>query len=174
MRKGAGRTEYPPGAALFSYHRAVAPMMWVLFGLICIEATVTHVLIALWRPPVALFLSAFSLVLALWLGVMIRSMRTHPVSLRRGELVWPAGSIRAIVISLFQVSRRVDHWTLDSLRREGLFNAALIAYPNIVLELDPPARLGRRTVRYVAHRLDDPQAFNAALDALLPAHDRLH
>jgi hypothetical protein len=146
-------------------------MMGVLFGLVAIEATVTHVLIALWSLPAALILSALSLMLALWLAFFIRSLRTRPVALTGEELVWPSGSLRAMVISLSQVARRVDHWTLDGLRREGLFNAALIAYPNIVLELDPPARFRQRTIRYVAHRLDDPQAFNAALDALLPGHD---
>ncbi|WP_235523547.1 hypothetical protein [Sphingobium sp. Leaf26] len=79
--------------------------------------------------------------------------------------------MRAVRVSLAQTQRRVNQWTLEAIRRDAMFNAALIAHPDIVLALDPPIFLRRRTL---AHRRDDPQAFNAALDALLPAHDRFY
>ena len=31
----------------FAYHRAVAPMMWVFFGIASVELVVTHLLLAL-------------------------------------------------------------------------------------------------------------------------------
>lgn len=65
-------------------------------------------------------------------------------------------------------------WTLAAIRKDRAFNAALIAHPNIVLELAPPIRRGKRVIRYLAHRLDDPQAFNRALDGLLPGNDRFY
>lgn len=167
----AGRAKASPGVRLFPYHRAVAPMMWVLLGLVGIEAAVTHGLIALWNGRVALILSGISLGVAIWLVIFILSFRTHPVQLRPMELVWPAGHLRAVTVPITQVMARREDWTLAAIREEGVFNAALIAHPNIVLELDPPVRKGRRTIRYLAHRLDDPQAFNVALDALLRRDD---
>ncbi len=168
MAADAGQDASPPGVLLFSYHRAIAPMMWVLFGLICIEAAVTHFLIALWNVPIAIFLSVISLATAAWLIFFLRSLRKHPLRLSSDGLVWPVGSMRAVIVPLSQIRERVEQWTLDGIRRDGLFNAALIAHPNIVLSLDPPICTRRRTIRYLAHRLDDPQAFNAALDALMP------
>jgi hypothetical protein len=167
----AGRDEVSPGVRLFPYHRAVAPMMWVLLCLVGIEAAVTHGLIALWNGRVALVLSAISLGIAMWLVRFILSFKTRPVRLTSRELVWPAGHLRAVAVPITQVRARCEDWTLAAIRKEGAFNAATIAHPNIVLELDPPVRQGRRTIRYLAHRLDDPQAFNAALDALLGRHD---
>ena len=166
----AGRDAVSPGVRFFSYHRAVAPMMWVLLGLVGIEAAVTHGLVALWNGRVALILSGISLGVAIWLARYILSFETHPVRLTPLELVWRAGHLRAVTVPITQVRARREHWTLASIR-QGAFNAALIAHPNIVLELDPPVRKGRRTIRYLAHRLDDPQGFNVALDALLRRDD---
>lgn len=174
MTDGAGPDDDPPGVIRFSYYRAIAPMMWVLLGLVCIEAAVTHFLIALWSGSIALLLSVFSLATLLWLILFIRSLRFRPVVIWRDGLIWPVGSLRAVTVPLEQVRQRVDQWTLDAIRQEGVFNAALIAHPNIVIELDPPLLHGRRAIRYLAHKLDDPQAFNAALDALLTGHDRFH
>lgn len=148
-------------------------MMWVLFALVCIEAGVTHFLIALWNVAVAIVLSIFSLSLAVWMIVLIRSFRLRPVLLEPRHVRWRCGFLRDVAVPLDQISR-CEQWTLDGLRREGLFNAGLIAHPNIVLRLRFPVRVGRRQVHYLAHRLDDPKAFNAALDALTSGNDRLH
>ncbi|WP_235523548.1 hypothetical protein [Sphingobium sp. Leaf26] len=67
MTADAGQDDNPPGVLLFSYDRAIAPMMWVVFGLICIEAGVTHFVDALWNGPVAIFLSVLSLASVAWL-----------------------------------------------------------------------------------------------------------
>lgn len=170
----AGRSEGSPGVLIFTYHHAVAPMMWVLFGLVCIEAIVTHALIAMWNVHVALALSLLSGATAAWVVMLIRSLSRMPVLLNQSELLWPAGALRAVRAPLVGIRGRVADWTLDDLRRAGLFNAALIAHPNIVLALDPPIRRGRHCWHYLAHRLDDPEAFNSALDGLLADHDRIH
>lgn len=174
MMDEAGRDDDPPGVSRFFYHRAIAPMMWVLLGLVCIEAFITHFLIALWSARIALILSSFSLATLIWLILFIRSFRFRPVIIQRDQLIWPAGSLRTVTVPLAQIRRRHDHWTLDAIRREGVFNAALITHPNIVIELDPPLLSGQRIIRYLAHKLDDPQAFNAALDDLLTGDDRFY
>ena len=44
MKGGAGEGMDPAGAAFF-YHRAVAPMLWVLLSLMLIETMVVHLLV---------------------------------------------------------------------------------------------------------------------------------
>ena len=158
---GAGQGHDPAGAA-FSYHRAVAPMLWVLLGLMIVETSVVHLLAALWSPRAALILSLLSLVTIGWFILFIRSFRHHPVRITPEGLVWPVGTLRSLSIPWPQVAGVCDDWTLADLKAAGLFNGALIAHPNIVIALDPPAQAGRRTIRYLAHRLDDPTAFIAA------------
>lgn len=161
---GAGQGESPAGAA-FSYHRAVAPMLWVLLGLMVVETSVVHLLVALWSPRAALVLSLLSLATIAWFISFIRSFRHHPVRITSEGLVWPVGKLRSITIPWSQVAGLRDDWTLAELNAAGLFNGALVAHPNIVIALDPPAKAGRRTIRYLAHRLDDPVAFIAAFSA---------
>ena len=161
---GAGQGDGPAGAA-FSYHRAVAPMLWVLLGLMAVETSVVHLLVALWSPRAALVLSLLSLATIGWFVLFIRSLRHHPVRIGPDGLVWPVGTLRSLTIPRSQVAGLRDDWILADLKAAGLFNGALVAHPNIVIVLDPPVRAGRRTIRYLAHRLDDPAAFIAAFSA---------
>ncbi|MCW4461145.1 hypothetical protein OK349_05450 [Sphingomonas sp. BT-65] len=158
--------ELPPGAA-FSYHRAVAPMLWILVGLMVVETAVVHLLVALWSGRAALILSLFSLAALVWLILLIRSFKRRPVLLDSASLTWRIGSLRSLTVPRAQVAGLRPDWTLADLKHAGVLNGALLAYPNIVITLDPPARMGRRTVRYLAHRLDDPAAFAAALGTQL-------
>ncbi|WBQ17348.1 hypothetical protein [Sphingobium yanoikuyae] len=137
-------------------------MLWVLLGLMIVETSVVHLLAALWSPRAALILSLLSLVTIGWFILFIRSFRHHPVRITPEGLVWPVGTLRSLSIPWPQVAGVCDDWTLADLKAAGLFNGALIAHPNIVIALDPPAQAGRRTIRYLAHRLDDPTAFIAA------------
>ncbi|MEC7932779.1 MAG: hypothetical protein VX218_10895 [Pseudomonadota bacterium] len=160
MRDGAGQGRDPAGAA-FSYHRAVAPMLWVLLALMIIEAMVVHLLVALWHPWAALILSMLSLTLVGWFILFIRSLRRHPVRVDAEGLTWPIGFLRGLTVPWRQVAGLHVDWTLAELRTAGLFNGALIAHPNIVVALDPPVQAGRRSIRFLAHRLDEPSAFAA-------------
>ena len=147
--------------AAFSYHRAVAPMLWVLLALMIIEAMVVHLLVALWHPWAALLLSKLSLALVGWFILFIRSLRRHPVRVDAEGLTWPIGFLRGLTVPWRQVAGLHVDWTLAELRTAGLFNGALIAHPNIVVALDPPVQAGRRSIRFLAHRLDEPSAFAA-------------
>lgn len=144
---GAGQGESPAGAA-FSYHRAVAPMLWVLLGLMVVETSVVHLLVALWSPRAALVLSLLSLATIAWFILL------HPILPR------PSGADRPGCAGLARGQTAQPYHPLAASR-----GAALIAHPNIVIALDPPAKAGRRTIRYLAHRLDDPAAFIAAFSA---------
>ena len=57
------------------------------------------------------------------------------------------------------------------MKRRTTLNLALIAYPNVIVELATPLRSGRRTIEAVAHRLDDRSAFVAAMDRLGASND---
>jgi hypothetical protein len=140
-------------------------MLWILLGLMVVETSVVHLLVALWSPRAALLLSLLSLTTIGWFILFIRALRHHPVRIGPDGLVWPIGKLRSLTIPWPQVAGPCDDWTLADLKAAGLFNGALVAHPNIVIALDPPAKAGRRTIRYLAHRLDDPAAFIAAFSA---------
>ncbi len=147
----------------FSYHRGVAPMLWVLFALAAVEAAVVHLLVALWSPIAALLLSLLSLSAMVWLVLFIRSLSRCPVLLGEGVLSWRCGGLRRVDVPLAQVAGVRDAWDGALIKARDTFNGALIAYPNMVVELRVPVRLGRREIRRLAHRLDAPEVFAAAL-----------
>ncbi|MCI4589203.1 hypothetical protein MOK15_03685 [Sphingobium sp. BYY-5] len=151
----------------FSYHHATAPMMWVLFGLMGIEAAVLHFCVALWKPWLALLLSLFSLSAMAWLIIFIRSLTHCPVLLSDDGLSWRCGNVRRIDVPVAQIAGIRYDWDGALIKARDTFNGALVAYPNIVIDLREPVALGRRKIRRLAHKLDDPQAFVAALAGLL-------
>jgi len=157
------------GPARFAYHRSLAPMMWVLFGLAVIEAAVMHLLVALWNPLVALALSVLSLAMVVWLVLLIRSFRTYPVLIGEGALVWRCGTLRSVTVPLESIEGLRSAWDNALVKDRATLNLALIAWPNIVLDLREPLMLGRRRIERLAHKLDDREAFVAALARLKAA-----
>lgn len=149
----------------FSYHRAVAPMMWVLVALSGMEILVVHGLVALWQPWVALVLSVVTLAGVAWLVLAIRSLKRLPVLLNGERVLMRAGTLKAISLPLASIAGVRGEIARTQIDRRVL-NCALIAHPNVVLVLDGPIRLGRREITAVAHRLDDPGSFTAALERL--------
>ena len=155
----------------FAYHRSLAPMMWVLLVLVLLEGAVVHLLVALWSPVAALILSLASLGAVFWLVAIIHSFRARPVRIADGRLYWPAGRLRAVEVELSQIAGLRGAWDAALLKERRCFNAALIAYPNIVIELAAPVVMGRRQIERLAHKLDDRDAFVAALSRLEGRHD---
>ncbi len=150
----------------FAYYRAVAPMMWVFVGLASIELIVVHLLVAMWRPWVALALSALSLLSILWLVSVIRSFKRLPVVIEDDRLVMRVGTLKRIDVPRDQVKGLRETWDAADLKARGVHKLSLIAYPNVVIDIDPP--VGRRgRVRAIGHRLDDPARFAPALSAWL-------
>lgn len=146
-------------------------MMWVFVAIASVELVVVHFLVAMWRPWVALTLSVLSLAGILWLVAVIRSFRTLPVRIGDGRLVMRAGRLRSIETTLGNVAGLRGHWDAAALKERGILNLALIAYPNVVVDLREPIVTKRGSVRAIAHRLDDPHAFVAAIEALGPADE---
>ena len=156
----------------FSYHRAIAPMMWVLVVLASCELVVVHFLVSLWNRPVALVLSALSLATLVWLVATIRSFRSLPVQVGDDRVVMRVGRLKSIDLTAEMIAVFRKDWDAAAIKDRSVLNLALIAFPNVVIDLVEPVRVGRRSVRAVAHRLDDPAAFVAAVEGLKPAHDR--
>lgn len=159
------------GASEHPYHRSLAPMMWVFAGLAGIELVVCHFLLALWDWRVALAVSLVSLAGVIWLVGAIRSFRRLPVLVDDERVTFRAGRIARIEVPLSGISNVRTQWDGAELKRGDVLKLALIAYPNVLVELSEPLRARRRAIRAVAHRFDDPQAFVAALAAALSAGD---
>ena len=158
----------------FAYHRSVAPMMWVLVAIACVELVVVHMLVALWKPWVALALSLVSLGGLVWLIGVIRSFPRLPVRIGDGRLLMRVGTLRGIEIPLSAIAGLRKSWDAAAIKHRSVLNLAMIAYPNIVVDLREPIMAGGpmpRPVIAVAHRLDDPAAFAATLEQLGRAHD---
>lgn len=158
----------------FAYHRAVAPMMWVLVALAALEMAIVHGLVAVWWPWVAVALSAATLPAIAWLVHAILSFRRLPVLIEGDRIVLRVGTIRSVAFDRRDIAAlRCSGWTAAEIKARSTFNLALIAYPNVMVDLRAPLTLGGgRAIRTIAHRLDDPAGFAGALEPLGAGHDR--
>ena len=165
---GAGEASNGSAILRFDYHRAVAPLVWMLVACGMVELVVTHALIAFWNTTVALVLSVLTLGSLGWLVRGLLLMKRRPVLLGDGHLVMQVGSIRRVdvpVAAIVGVRTSID---AIALKRRSVLNLALLAYPNVVVDLGAPLP-GRRGIVAIAHRLDDPAAFASALERLRTA-----
>lgn len=142
-------------------------MMWVFVAIAATELAVVHFLVALWSPWVALALSMATFGSILWLIAVIRSFARLPVRIADGQLLMRVGTLKQVATPLENVAGLAPSWDATLLKQRDTINLALIAYPNVVVLLRAPVAASRgRMVTRIAHRLDDPAAFAAALEAL--------
>jgi hypothetical protein len=150
----------------FAYHRSLAPMLWVFVALASAELVIVHLLLVLWKPWLAWTLSALSFATIGWIVGVILSFRRRPVRIADGALVMRAGALKRIVVPLDRVAGLRAGWSAADLKRRDVLNLALLAWPNVVVELTEPIAMRGRPIRAIAHKLDDPAAFAAALRGL--------
>lgn len=152
----------------FHYHRGIAPMMWVLIGLSGIELLVVHFLLAFWNRWVALVASLLTVATIVWLVALIRSMRRLPVLITSDCLIMRVGTLRRHDIYRANIAGVRTSWETRAEKAKSVSNLALIAYPNVMIDLHKPlfsSRVGRkRQISTIAHRLDDLPGFLAALN----------
>lgn len=145
-------------------------MLWVLVAIASAELVVVHALLMFWFPRLAVALSLLSLGSVAWLVSAIRSFPKLPVTLNATILKMRAGRLKGVDVPVERISGLIAHWDAQTLKQSGTLNCALIAYPNVVLTVEPPVmvrRMGRdQSVNAVAHRLDDPAAFARAIQAI--------
>jgi hypothetical protein len=141
-------------------------MMWAFMAIVVAETLIVHLLVALWKPWLAVVLSVFSIATLVWLIGAIRSFKQLPVELVNGQLIWRAGKLKRVDVPVAQVAGLRRDWEAADLKDRSVLNCALIAYPNVFVELREPVRMGRRSISSLAHRLDDPGSFAAAITHL--------
>jgi len=158
--------------AAFAYNRPLAPSMWALACIMAVELVVVHLLVsALWSRTAAAILSVLSLAALVWMVAFIRSLKRLPVLVDEEAVTMRLGSLRSVRVPAAQIAGLRTSWTPEELKAKGVLNLALINYPNVMVGLDPPLARGRRKLRGIAHRLDDPAAFAAAVGRLIAARD---
>ena len=149
----------------FTY-RAVAPMMWVLVSIGTVELLVTHLLVALWHPTVAILLSIVTVGSLAWLVRGILAFDRRPVLVFDDRVVIRVGSLHEVIVprsSIGAVRTQLDGAVPKG---RGVLKLSLISYPNVVIELDPPIPGRLSPIATILHRLDDPAAFAATLNAV--------
>jgi hypothetical protein len=151
----------------FTYHRALAPLLWVFAGIMAVELLVTHLIVmAVWSDAVALILSAIGLGALIWTISFTVSLKRLPVLVAADGVTMRIGSLKSVQIPADHIAELRAAWARDELKRRGVLNFGGINYPNVMLDLDPPLPNGKRSLIAVAHRLDDPAGFAAAVARL--------
>ncbi|WP_343529051.1 hypothetical protein [Sphingomonas sp.] len=155
--------DIPAGTRGFGYDRHLRPMMIALLCLSCIEIGVTHLLVAHWSRTAALILFAISDVSLLYLIGLIKSLRLSPVLLTDSGVRVRAGFLVDRTIPYDAISDVAANPDGATVRAEDSWNIALLAWPNLMLDLarpqPPRSRWHRTPVRRVAFRLDEPAPF---------------
>lgn len=163
--------DVPAGARAFVYHRHLQPMMIALLSLSCVEIGVTHLLVAHWNRTLALVLFVISDVSLLYLMGLIKSLRLAPILLTETGVRVRAGILVDRTIPYAAIHAVEAHPDGETVRAADSWNVAMLAWPNLLLRLDPPlpprSRWRRLPVRAIAFRLDDPAPFLDALRARL-------
>jgi len=159
---GAG----PLNGTAFPYHRGLAPTLWMFIAIAAVELLIVHFLIGAWAPWLAATLSAISLAVIGWIAALVLSFRRLPVRIDGDILLMRVGMLRSVAVPLDRVAGLRAAWTAEELKRREVLNLALLAWPNVMVEVDPPVRVRRRAIGAIAHKLDDPAAFAAAIRAL--------
>lgn len=158
------------GSAAFSYSRALAPLLWAFVSIMVLELVLMHLLVsALWSHVAAWVLSAISLAAVVWAISFIRSLNRCPVLVDAEGVTMRVGTLAVIRVPAAQIRGLLTSWPRERLKETGVLNYALINYPNVMLELDPPLPRRKRPLVAIAHRLDDPASFTAAVTRLLEA-----
>ena len=155
-----------PVIEAFSYHKAISPMIWVLIGLSTVELVVVHLLLAHWWPRVAIVVAAVAAATIVWLVMVVRSFRRMRVVLDADRLLMRVGRLYSVSVPTDHISGLRSSCDGAALKRRHVLNLALVAYPNVVVDLTAPIAVGRRRISTIAHRLDDPAGFAAALNRL--------
>jgi hypothetical protein len=156
----------------FAYHRSLSPMLGVLLGIAVCETIVLHVVaLAVWGWKVAAVLALLDLSVVVWIVRLLRSFKAMPVTLEGRRLTMRAGNLKAITLDIDEIVAFRTSWDSAAIKRKSTLNLALITWPNVVFDLREPHKVRRRRIiSTIAHRLDDPAAFHAAIAGLEPRH----
>jgi hypothetical protein len=153
-------------AETFSGHRGITPMLWTFAALATIELLVVHLFVALKWPALAWGISLFTALSLVWLVRFITSFKRCPHVVETERVLLRMGSLRTVDIPLDRIGAVRASWPSGAEKALGTANLVPVAFPNRLLDIHP-AMTGRRgrALTAVAIRVDDPDAFDAALGA---------
>ncbi|SDC93529.1 hypothetical protein SAMN05444678_10737 [Sphingomonas sp. YR710] len=159
-----GPADVPADARAFAYHRHLAPISAILLALSAIEVGVYHIFVGHWSRAAALVMFVLSDVGLIYLVGLIKSFRLRPVLITPDGVRIRAGFLIDQRIPLDRIAKVETSFAGADVRDPATLNAALLAWPNILLRLNAPqARRSplRRRAPFctVALRLDDPEPF---------------
>ncbi|MFL0415889.1 hypothetical protein [Sphingomonas sp. 179-A 2A2 NHS] len=159
-----GPADVPANARAFAYHKHLAPMCTALLILSAIEIAVYHLLVGHWSRTATLVMFVLSDVGFVYLVGLIYSFRFRPVLLTPEGVRVRAGFLIDQLVPFDAIVAVEGGFTGNEVRDAATLNAALLAWPNIMLRLDRPLHRrsllkGERPFARVAFRLDDPESF---------------
>lgn len=164
----SGPADVPANARAFAYHKHLTPMCAALLVLSAIEIAVYHVLIGHWSPTVAVIMFILSDLGFVYLLGLIKSFRFRPVLVTPEGVRVRTGFLIDQLVPLDAISVVEASFTGEDIRHPATLNAALLAWPNVLLRLNRPLErrsLFRKRSSFlsVAFRLDDPDGFIGSL-----------
>jgi hypothetical protein len=159
-----GPPDAPAGARAFAYHRHLAPTCTALLVLQVIEIGVYHIFVGHWNRTAAIVLFVVSDLGLVYLVGLIKSFRFRPVLLTADGVRVRAGILIDTLIPFDQIAGIEPVVTGPIVHDPATCNAALLAWPNVVLNLTRPLPRGswrrRRPLAWrIAFRLDEPEPF---------------
>lgn len=168
MFRWGGAADVPANTRAFAYHKHLTPMCATLLILSAIEILAYHLLLGHWSRTATVVMFILSDVGFVYLVGLIKSFRFRPVLLTPEGVRVRAGFLIDQFVPLEAIAAVESHFTSGEARDVNTLNAALLAWPNIMLRLDRP--LPRRSflkkrspIVRVAFRLDDPEPFTRLL-----------
>jgi len=159
-----GPADVPTNARAFAYHKHLTPMCATLLALSAIEIAVYHLLVGHCSRIATIVMFILSDVGLVYLVGLIKSFRFRPVLLTPEGVRVRAGFLIDQLVPFDAIVAVDSAFIGEEVRDEGTLNAALLAWPNIMLRLDRPLprrSLLKKRVAFsrVAFRLDDPEPF---------------
>jgi hypothetical protein len=158
-----GAADVPADSRAFAYHRHLAPICAALLTLSAIEMASYHLLLGHWSRTGAIVMFVLSDVGLVYLVGLIKSFRFRPILLTPAGVRVRAGFLIDRTIPYDAIDAIAPDIVGDEVRAATTLNAALLAWPNIVLRLRVPLPQGgwrdRPPFTAVAFRLDDPEPF---------------
>lgn len=163
-----GPPDVPPNCRAFSYHKHLSPMCTTLLILSAIEIAVYHLLVGHWSRVAALIMFVFSDLGFVYLVGLVKSFRFLPILLTPEGVRIRAGFLIDQLVPLEAIAAVETSFAGERVRDFATLNAALLAWPNIVLRLNQPVPRRsfldrKRTFSSIAFRLDDPEPFTRLL-----------
>jgi hypothetical protein len=156
--------DVPEGQQGFGYHKHLVPIFSVLLFLQVMEIGVVHLLVSLVSPTAALILFVLSDLALVYLIGLLKSFRLRPVLAGEDGIRVRTGILIDRFVAWEDVAAIRTSFSSEQVKSRSTENAALLAWPNLIVELAVPAErqspLGRtRRIEAIAFRLDDPAAF---------------